>query len=59
MKQLTIRIPESKAAFWKRKKIELKKQAGDETSVTDSAMFEALLSFWQAMDLGDGSVRSE
>jgi hypothetical protein len=59
MKQLTIRIPESKASFWKRKKTELKKQTKDESSVTDSAMFEALLSFWQAMDSGDVPVRSD
>ncbi len=59
MKQLTIRIPESKASFWKRKKAELKKQTKDESSVTDSSMFEALLSFWQAMDSGDVPVRPD
>tara|TARA_B100000902_G_C26728799_1_gene630368 strand:- start:148 stop:327 length:180 start_codon:yes stop_codon:yes gene_type:complete len=59
MKQLTIRIPESKAAFWKRKKTELKRQSSDESAVTDSSMFEALLSFWQAMDAGDVPVRSD
>ena len=50
MKQITVKMPHDLAAFWERKKAQLKRQAGDEAIVTNAAVFQALVAFWKAMD---------
>ena len=50
MKQLLVKMPADLNAFWDRKKAQLKRQVKDETVVTNSYMFQAMVSFWKAMD---------
>ena len=52
MKHITVKMPSDLCAFWERKKTELKRQVKDETVVTNNYMFQAMVSFWKAMDTG-------
>lgn len=50
MKHILMKLPDDLNAFWDRKKAQLKRQVKDETVVTNSYMFQAMVSFWKAMD---------
>ena len=50
---MTVKVPSDLAAFWERKKSQLKRQVKDESIVTNTYMFQAMVSFWKAMDTGD------
>lgn len=63
MKHILMKLPDDLNAFWDRKKAQLKRQVKDETVVTNSYMFQAMVSFWKAMDTDSledtDAVRSE
>jgi hypothetical protein len=63
MKHILMKLPDDLNAFWDRKKSQLKRQVKDETVVTNSYMFQAMVSFWKAMDTDSledtDAVRSE
>lgn len=50
MKQITVKLPSDLSAFWERKKSQLKRNVSDDSVVTNSALFQALVAFWKAMD---------
>ena len=50
MKQITVKLPSDLGAFWERKKSQLKRNVNDDSVVTNSALFQALVAFWKAMD---------
>ena len=43
MKQITVKLPSDLSAFWERKKSQLKRNVNDDSVVTNSALFQALV----------------